>query len=364
MKHGFHCRLPFTRFFSSSYVLFAFTQPVYTQDLAETAAAANKSSIEMIQQYYSEVEQIQRFKGSESKRESRYWKTRTSARAIERTGPGVVTDVTQKGASLYAVTIVNGEVPGPRAGTNGVLVTAQNRRLLEADPWEVGMFVLPLGLVTKPPKLLYSLDAAIQNGFARQAKWVNENGKRLVHISLECDGGDRTYEVWVDPQTNWMITKCLQIMREDGKVTWRNEYRIDEFREVKPSIFVPIHCSSTFELRGEKIIESVFDINNIRINEELPQQPPSAIPDQGTRAFDEQAGTIYTIDRKGVPVGPQESIGSEYVPVTAEPKEDPLSPSKSRHLFGWLAVILAILTLIVGIIIRFKRRIASRQSAE
>lgn len=326
-----------------------------SDDLANVAAAGNKSSVEMIRSYYADVELTRKIQGKEAKTSARYWRTSATLRAIEQTRPGVATDVVRKGGSQTVVSIINGTVASKDAKAFGAVISASNRRVIDTDPWEVGLFVLPLGLVTNPPKALYTLDEAVRNGTLRQSGWVQDGGRKLARIVLECDAGDRTYEVWVDPEINWMIRKCLQTMREDGAVTWKNEYRVDEFQELKPSVFVPVRCSATLEFRGEKVTEWATSMNNVRVNQPLPGEPPASIPAGGTRAYDETAGMTFIVGRDGVRIGSATPVNTNYTPPTAAATEDPLAPAQGRSWLGWAAMALAVVAATIGVAIRLRR---------
>ena len=334
------------------------TQPACADDVAATAASANKASVEMIRAYYADVEQTQTIQGKESKRTAQYWRSHTTMRAVEQTRPKLVTDVTVKSGTQFVVEIHDGKVAGKEESIFGALVTGLNRRTLETDPWEVGLHSLPLGLVTKPPKRIYTLADIVQKGTVRESGWVQNGTKRVARMLIDCDAGERTYEVWVDPGTNWMIDKCILTMREAGAVTWINEFSVEEFRELKPSIFVPVRCKAVLQFRGEKVVVSDCTMKNIVINEKLPKEPLSPIPAGGTRAFDELANTTYTINAAAVRTGTPVPIGREYTPPASvlSPREDPLAPSSVRSWFGVTAVGLAFVSIVIGLVVRRRSR--------
>lgn len=327
------------------------------EEVSTIAAAANRSSLETIHSYYADVQHTRKGKGiAEYTLSARYWRTPTTVRATEQTLPGVVTEVGVKDGKQHIFTLQNGKLPDAHDNTIGLTVGQRNRRAIDSDPWEAGLFVLPVGLTTKPPLAVYSLDEAARKGIVKESGWVKEGGRRLARLLIDCEGGARTYEVWVDPGVNWMIRKCIQTMRDKGAPAWRIEHRVDEFRELKPSIFVPILSSATLEFRGDKVMETKTEVSNVRVNEPLPLETPIPIPKSGVRAFDETAGTLYTIGKDGARVGPALPVKSDYIPAAGETRsEDPLAPTPTRFWLARGALIAAVVLLIVGLVLRRRR---------
>jgi hypothetical protein len=345
------------------FILTAWTAAVSLGSDSAVAVSANKAAIEQIRDFYAEVEQTQTIQKNDTKRTAQYWRTPNSVRVVEQTGQGTTTDIKILSNSQYVATLRNGVLPGKNEKQFGVAIISANRRAIETDPYELGLFVLPLGLSTKPSKPIFTLNEAYRSGTVQASGWTEIDNRKLYRICIDCELGQRSYEVWIDPSVNWLIRKCSQTMRENGKITWNIEYAIEEFAELKPSVFVPVRSKSVHIFRGERVAETSNQFRNVRVNQSLPDQPASPIPADGTKAFDEPANSMYVLSRNYTRIGQSVPLSDKIVPVIqrADAIEDPLAPPSARQI--WLprvALVVSLVLVVLGLVFRAKRRARNR----
>ena len=89
-------------------------------------------------------------------------------------------------------------------------------------------------------------------------------GGRWCHV-LELPGVDR---LWLDGERGWAVM-ARELVQENGELAQRTE--LAEHREVRPGIWVPMRMrNQTFDDWGKKVVDSILEVQKVRVNEPLP----------------------------------------------------------------------------------------------
>lgn len=337
-----------------SLILGAWLVAASVDEIAPLAAAGNEASIQSITSYSCKVQCKMSVGGAgEGSSTAEYWRNHEGWRLREVTTPTSCVDLEEKGGKLRSIHSQTTERPN---GGNppGVVVKAAGGYTAITDPWQLGLFKLPVSVVRKPPLAAYSLAELVTKGEIRKAAWVKEKDRRLAHLLIALGGERRVYELWVDPAYNWMTTRCIQtIADEDGSEFWNITHEVTGMTEVQPSIFVPTGVQVVSRMKGKIVIESSIRFDEVRVNEPSLRSPPMPYPSTGGVAVDEIEGLVYPVDRLGRRSGKAVRLGEQitaYGPPDAEPVPD------WRGIVGWSLAILAPILALAALVMRYRSR--------
>ncbi|QVL31282.1 hypothetical protein KIH39_20905 [Telmatocola sphagniphila] len=325
------------------------------EDLVQLACAGNQSALAAIETYYSKCNLTCESPAGIGKKNTEYWRNSALIRIRE---PHAITtlDVKIEKGKLYSVQIA----PNQKADRNMAYthIYDPNFRILDANPWDYSLFVLPFGLMSDEAPPVFTLTEAVSRSTVRKAEWVGKHPARQIHLILDINGEPRSYEVWVDPSRNWLINRCVMTYRSKNKrkpdakeVEWKFDWKVTDWTEIKPTLFVPTRSTSVSDTGDDFIITKTAEITNIRINE--PISPP-AMPHApaGTLLFDKIENRIYPLGPNGVPQGRGQRVGEPFYPTMPTP--DKLNPNPNRvdrsaSYRKWLLPILVVVALAGGL---------------
>jgi hypothetical protein len=323
-----------------------------SDDLSTIAANGNAASIQLIQSYYCRL----KLTTSSNKRSPAikicdYWRKGEEVRIQERTG-SLLADVLYEAGKVKVIPGLAGRTPS-KAET-GAIIGDKNRRCVETDAWELSLFNLPVGVNAKPPLSIYSLHEAVQKGIARDSGWVNLDGQRLAHFAVDLPREDRAYEVWVNPAKNWLIQRCVHTYNAPkDNITFRIDYKVQSFREIEPSVFVPTRTSLAVHFQDKLAVESIAEMESIKVNASVPPAPPMPKLPAGTLVSDEIEGTVYEVNEFGRRIGTPRYVAGSFTPTL--PAASP-TPNRWDARFGWATIAVAIALTVIGMTKAWRRQ--------
>jgi len=316
-------------------------------DIVEQVRAGNAATLQSIESYYGNVHYISSARGPAGIPISEYWRTKDSVRIREKRPPNVTIDVRLDHGRSQQLTTVLGQPHDPNE--IGMTIDDSRRFGLKTDAWQLSLFDLPAMITRRPTLFIYSLSELIDKGAVKEAEWTRLDGNKVAHLSVELRDERRNYELWIDPKVNWLVIKAIHVLQDaEGVDFWKIEHKIDEMREIKPSLFVPISTSISLSMKGKLVGEEFYRIDDLRVNEELPPIPAMPIPPRGSLAVDLVAGTTYRIDGNGRRSSKLFRIGAETTGF-ANPPTRRVGPN-SYGIWGWslgiaaLSILLLVLT--------------------
>jgi hypothetical protein len=322
-------------------------------DLVEQVAAGNAATLQLIESYYCNVLYTTSAKGQAGTPISEYWRTKNSVRIRESRPPKVTIDVRLDGGRSQQITTVSGQPPDPK--NIGITIDESRRFGLKTDAWQLSLFDLPAMITRKPSLFIYSLSELIAKGTIKEAGWTRLDGNRVAHLLIELQDEGRSYELWIDPKLNWLVVKAIHTLKDaEGVEFWKIEHKIDETREIKPSLFVPISTSISLRMKGKMVGEEFFRFDEVRVNESLPAVPVMPIPPGGSLAVDLVEGTAYRIDGNGRRSSNLFRMGAETSGF-ADPPTRRVEPNPYR-IWGWILGIAALAILLLALARRYITR--------
>ena len=195
--------------------------------------------------------------------------------------------------------VLGAEKPGPI----GLRIEPRYVRLTELDAFELSLCFLPVGLTRAEPTPMYTLKEATQIGKVLGEKWEESNGKKLLYIKVDIKEQHRAYDVWLDQDLNWMITRAIHtvsVNNDEGiEEIWTSEYTPSDYREFGTSIYLPQKTKIVFHDKRSGDIEQKVKLNNIKINNSVDRAPPMPLPRAGALVYNKMAGTTYAINERG-----------------------------------------------------------------
>jgi len=150
-------------------------------DLATTAVAGNQASIQMIRRYSARVDWSSTSQGKSNSIRSEYWREGSKVRIREETIPGRILHLLYEGDVLKLMTTGTGD--NAQTGEH-MTISERNKRVSDANAWELSMFSLPVGLHGKPNHLISSLADAVQKGQVVGANWVTLEGRKTALLKI------------------------------------------------------------------------------------------------------------------------------------------------------------------------------------
>ena len=99
--------------------------------------------------------------------------------------------------------------------------------------------------------------------------------------------------------------------------------------------------------------DAIATISKLRINHNSNIFPPFVIPAHGVKVMDEVAGVVYETDRSGNKKSSVKSLTGSYSP----PNNPKPIDFNLNVLFGWLAILGAILFSIVALRMWYRKRL-------
>lgn len=320
--------------------------------------AGNSASTGMIARYHAKVRLES--KGSVEGKEyapliqtCEYWRNGDDYRLRALAGGNLIDAERGKGRVRLLILQEKGGQPDPADPTSTMTIAARDRRFVDTDPWELSLFVLPVGISSKPPMQLYDLAGAVAAGTVTEAAQADLDGRRTVHIAVNLAKERRSYEVWAAQDYNCALVKVIhRTFGERGDQEWLQEYKADGFIEASPSLYVPTraYVQSTFKAVRYKASGAISDII---VNEKLPPIPRFVLPATVVMALDESNGTAFRVDRQGNRNSAVQKLGEWYEP----PVPAKASSGSPRSAAGWASIAGAALFFVVGIITVWRRRV-------
>ena len=304
-------------------IVFFPLQGAFSQELHEIIISGNESAVGSIESYYAEVDwsesqEDQNFAAEDSAspptndiRKCIYWRTPNGVRLRE-----------VRGVQTLDAEIIGGEsrliITDTRIGESqqevGMTIDVADLRIVDTDPWELSMFSLPVGIYSKDQYPVYTLSEAVDVGNIRNSSWEELNGQRLAKLRVDIEEKRRSYEIWANPNYNWMIVKANHTVNdEDGNILFRNEYRATDYIEIEDAIFVPQRVDVIMKFKDLPPIVRVARIKNITVNQPLPPIPPMPKIKRGSMVVNEIEGTAYVTNEDGRQIGVTKRIGEPVV---------------------------------------------------
>ncbi|AGA28359.1 hypothetical protein [Singulisphaera acidiphila] len=317
---------------------------------------ANKSAINSIMNYQCNVALTVDCGKSPRRLTSKYWRDSIQVRISQNSIAGNLIEVQIVGGKLTAMT---GKVATGGSSTvdpeGGWIIAPDDRRIVDTDPWELSLFVLPVGLYRTPPYPMYTLaDLAVKGKL--EAFDETLEGHKVVRITASLPAENRTYTVWCDEAKNWMIRKAVHVIKDGkGDLAWDNQYVVEQFDEVQPSIFVPSKITSISKYKGSVACKSVADLSEIRINQPSFRLPPMPPAKAGTTVMDEIKGTVHVIGNNGTAKDRPKRLSDAYSP-PLEPETPPPPVARTQWIGGILALVTAGGLAAIAVVRRLRRR--------
>lgn len=323
-------------------------------ELAEVGVAANEATVQGIRTYYAETTlnvNIKAGRPSTTIRSS-FWKTEGETRLREVQESGKVVDVRYAENTME---ISARGVPGSKNEPPGIRIESKNYRVSEANPWQLSLLTLPVGVSAKEPLTIYSLAEAFRQFRLDEERWVDQDGERLLRLHLASESEGREYTVDLSKRWNWMIVRCTHVVhpkRNAGDI--RVEVATRDFAEVRPGFFLPRRATVATTHGGFPTIVHEVEFANLRINDSGIKPPRFEVPSQGAMVLDNTKGIYYKENANGERVSKLGKIGEPLRIVANAPPQAPPGTSDGRRVV-WLAMCL-IGALGVGIGLRQRWR--------
>jgi hypothetical protein len=332
------------------------------QELLRIACAGHVSSINMIDSYYASVKLTNtspRARGQSFVEVTEYWRTSELTRLHTVMYQGKVVDAVIQEGRLAQIESSSG--PAPPKPASGIIMASVNRRVVDSDAWELSLFCLPVGVFTKPPIQIYSLEEATKLGSVPLLERQTHNGVTEVHMiiivppaRLDNQSMPRRYELWLDQSHNWLVRKAIHTLEnEDGSPDWEVSAEVTAFLEIAPTLYVPSSCALTKKYKGDVITTATVAFTNVKVNEGLPEAPAMPIAPNGSLVVNEVDGTVYRADARGKAIGQARHVIADYSPPVSV---DPTLPKNNLWtLVGWLSLIVAALFIVASLFLRRRR---------
>jgi hypothetical protein len=327
------------------------------RELVKTAAAGNGASINIIERYYAKV--LLTSKATVAGKETtplthscEYWRTGQNYRIRSRVGSTMTEVEREREKVRFLVVKTKDEQPDFGGSSTSMIISGRDRRCVDADPWELSLFSLPVGISSKPPLRIYDLAGLVETGTVTEAGWVILHGRKAVHVSVDLTAERRSYEVWAAPDYNWALVKVVhKTVDERGAQEWLNEYQVDEFTEIAQSVYVPTRAYINARFK-DATYEASATLADIVVNRDLPPAPKFVLPPAGLTAFDESNGTTFRVNAKGTSVSKVRKLGEWYSP----PVPAATQTGSYWSGAGWTTVGLAALLFFTGAVKAWGRR--------
>lgn len=317
---------------------------------------ANKSAINSIINYQCNVNLTVTCGKSPASLTSKYWRDGTQVRISQTSNTGDLIEVQVAAGKLTAMT---GKVATSGSSAvdpgRGFIVAPEDRHMVDTDPWELSLFVLPVGLFRKPPYPMYTLADLAANGKLEAFDETLE-GQEVVRITASLPAENRTYTVWCDQAKNWMIRKAVHVINDSkGNLGWDNQYVVEQFEEVQPSIYVPSKIASITKYKGAIACKTMAELSEIRINQPSLRLPPMPPAKAGSTVIDEIEGSVHVIGNNGTARDRTKRLSDAYSP-PLEPVTTPPHAANTRLIVGILALVAAGGLAATAVVRIFRRR--------
>jgi hypothetical protein len=178
---------------------------------------------------------------------------------------------------------------------------------ISCEPWSYGLLTF-YGRTTFRVTLTELLaDVHRVHSVAR----VEVDGRALVYLDVSHDRA--RYEMWFDPDVNYLVRKMTFRLAGSGAEGQRSEFAVSSFKEPAPGIFFPERVEAISYKEGKRKSSSVAKFSGIQINRPLPQGifdlkfPPGIFVSdivQGTVSKSDENGqpTLPALDKEGKPL--------------------------------------------------------------
>jgi hypothetical protein len=293
--------------------------------LLNDTLANHESSIGVIQRLHAKAALTLKSQFGSHVITAECWKDGSTLRVKENWKPGSTIDCVFNGETQ---TILAVDDPGEhKPFSAGMRSASRHVQVLQCDPWQLSLMVLPT-VAREPPFRVMTLAEAAKTRKVTNVRKVVVDGRGLVNVSLASGDGKEKDEVWLDPSVNCLIRKVTRTTVAD--LTWKHEYTIAEFVEYKPGLYFPRRATATHEMNGKLARSDEIELTDVEINPaQMPSPPPLPIPRPGVRVLDEINGKVYWVDGNGRPTDSGSPL--RFGKSIALPKPDPNAPPRQDN---------------------------------
>ena len=352
----------------------SFVWNIHADDaLLATASAGLRQTVESVRTLQSRLRIRTLSDGSTHNMLENYWQDGDKKRSRMSINGGTITNQPELKIKSTNETVIRG---GRVLGLETVLVDGKPPQLqarisqnprdaqLELSDYVWNTFGLS---VSDMPKILL-IDVLVGNSeWTWTAKWAELNGVRTIHLQTtrHGDGGNAKIEIWLDPKEGYWPRKYIsygpanKTSRDDPAV--RKEVTRFHPPYKQTGVSFPATAMNRFRSTdGAKInwvSESTIEIEDIRINEPIPDSTFNLTIPPGFWVVDRTTGMYYTMGENGKPNATPQPI----VPVSdLHPLEEETS---SWPLSNYLLIAGGVIGCLAAARLWMKRRTPSSQDA-
>lgn len=337
-----------------------------------TASAGLRQTVESVRTLQSRLQCRSLVDGSIQIKLENYWQDGDKKRSRVSVDGGTITNQPQiKVKTTHEAVIRSGRV----LGLETVLVDGKPPQLqarISQNPRDAQLELsdrvwTSFGLsVTDMPKI-WLFDVLIGNReWTWTAKWADLNGVRTIHLQTTRpgDGGDATMEVWLDPKEGYWPRKTVVYGSNTKSTRDDPAFRSEVTRFHPPYKQTGVSFPATVKIRYRStngktltVWESDIEIEDVRINEAIPDSTFNLTIPPGFWVVDRTTGMYYTMGENGKPKTTPQPI----VPVSdLHPLEEETS---SWPLSNYLLIAGGVIGCLAAARLWMKRRTPSSQDA-
>jgi hypothetical protein len=180
-------------------------------------------------------------------------------------------------------------------------------------------------------------------------------GRDTIHVTFQSPDGGLSREIWVEPKSNYLITKAKYYAGAGGREL-AAEREATDIREVKPGVYFPHRSEARFYKSGKVYLRMMVTFAKVAINDPVNAAALELKFPEGLSVTDQVQNRHYVVDADEQPVPGSETL-------VALSKEEQLRLEALRPWYRrwttWLAVGAgAILLAFAAGAIRWRRRLA------
>ena len=343
------------------------------EELVVTASAGLRQTVESVRTFQSRLLIRNLTDGVSTTLQENFWQDGDKKRSRQSSDGGIVAN--QPGTKFKLITeaiVRNGRVTKLESVfTDGI--PDQNQARISQSPRDVNFELsnhvwTGFGLtVTDMPKVWLAEVITGNREWTWSAKWADLNGVRTIHLQTTQTStfGDDVTEVWLDPKEGYWPRKMI-VYGTASKTTRDDPVALKEVTRFHPpykqtGISFPATVKNRFRATdGAKInwvSEATIEIEDVRINEPIPDSTFGLTIPPNFWVIDRIAGSSYTMGENGKPKGTPQPI----VPV---PDSHPLEAETSGwSLSNYLLIAGGVIGCLAAARLWMKRRTASSQDA-
>jgi hypothetical protein len=243
-------------------------------------------------------------KSSLPNEQGEYWRSGSTVRQRQASTNGVIDAVARDGVRRQLVA-QRQAAPGNWAGAS---ITPTANSTLDVDAWHAGLFTFDYDSDLTFDRLI-GLPARV-----RDVKRVEVDGRQLYYVDVEAEitpvprvTKKRRYEIWFDPEVNFLIRKRIEHSVSDNPATrgrpGRMESEVVAFQEVQPGLFFPQRIESGYYDAGTLTNKFLVTFDGTRGNPDFGEDDLSVTFPPGIGVLNTVQGTYYRVGANGQPVG-------------------------------------------------------------